>query len=32
MNTETARKIAEKRHAFMEEYLDEFYREWKGIN
>jgi len=32
MNNETARKIAEKRHAFMEEYLDEFYREWKGIN
>jgi len=30
MNTETARKTAEKRQAFMEEYLDEFYREWEG--
>ncbi len=30
MNTETARKIAEERHGFMEQYLKEFYREWKG--
>lgn len=30
MNTETARKIAEKRHAFMEDYLAEFFREWEG--
>ncbi len=30
MNTETARKIANSRHKFMEEYLDEFYKEWQG--
>ena len=30
MNTETARKIAEKRHEFMEQYLDQFYEEWNG--
>lgn len=30
MNTETARKIADKRHAFMEEYLQEFFLEWEG--
>lgn len=28
MNTETARSIANKRHEFMEEYLNEFYYEW----
>lgn len=28
MNTETARLIANKRHKFMEEYLNEFYHEW----
>jgi len=31
MNTETARKIAEKRHQFMQLYLQQFYDEWKGI-
>lgn len=31
MNTDTARKIAEKREKFMRDYLDEFYREWEGI-
>ncbi len=30
MNTETGKKIAEKRHAFMLEYLDQFYDEWSG--
>ena len=30
MNTETGRKLASKRHDFMVEYLNEFYREWDG--
>lgn len=30
MNTRTARAIAEERHTFMEQYLDQFYREWSG--
>ena len=30
MNTETARKIAKKRHEFMELYLQQFYEEWNG--
>ena len=30
MNTETGRKIAEKRHQFMELYLNEFFDEWDG--
>ncbi|WP_404452800.1 HD domain-containing protein [Virgibacillus necropolis] len=29
MNTPTAIKIAQERHAFMEAYLDQFFREWK---
>jgi uncharacterized protein len=32
MNTATAKQIAKKRHAVMEDYLDQFYREWEGIN
>ncbi len=30
MNTKTGRRIAEKRHQFMELYLDQFYAEWDG--
>ena len=30
MNTATAKKIAEQRHQFMEEFLDEFFKEWEG--
>jgi len=30
MKTETGKRMAEKRHAYMLDYLDEFYREWKG--
>lgn len=31
MNTSTGLKIANKRHEFMELYLDQFYNEWKGF-
>lgn len=30
MHTETARRIAEGRHKFMEDYLKQFYGEWEG--
>lgn len=30
MNTETARKIAEKRDAFLHSFVDEFLKEWNG--
>ncbi len=30
MNTSSAKKIADKRHRFMELFLDEFLAEWKG--
>ncbi len=30
MNTDTARKMAEDRHKFMEEFLDRFFQEWEG--
>ena len=30
MNTATGRAMAERRHQFMEQYLEEFYKEWEG--
>ena len=30
MNTKTAKKIAEGRHKFMEDYLKEFFAEWEA--
>lgn len=30
MNTETGKKIAMKRHVFMEQFLAQFYAEWEG--
>lgn len=30
MNTLTAKKLAEQRHQFMQQYLDQFYAEWDG--
>lgn len=30
MHTETARRLAEERHAFMEAYLRQFFREWEA--
>ena len=31
MNTETGKRMAAKRHLFMEVYLKEFYKEWGGM-
>ncbi len=30
MNTESGKKIAEERHLFMQQFLDQFYNEWNG--
>jgi uncharacterized protein len=30
MNTKTGTRIAEERHLFMENFLAQFYAEWKG--
>ena len=30
MHTKTGKKLAENRHQFMEDYLDQFYAEWEG--
>ncbi|QED48338.1 HD domain-containing protein [Cytobacillus dafuensis] len=30
LNTETAKNMAEKRHQYMEEFLEQFYHEWNG--
>lgn len=30
MNTDTGKRMAEERHAFMETYLEHFYKEWNG--
>ena len=30
MNTATGKKMATERHAFMETYLEQFYKEWEG--
>lgn len=30
MNTKTGRQLAEQRHQFMEQYLQQFYQEWDG--
>ncbi|WP_223067904.1 HD domain-containing protein [Paenibacillus caui] len=32
MNTDYARQLAESRHAFMQQYLDQFYQEWDAAD
>ena len=31
MKTQAGKIIAQKRHNFMQEYLDQFYNEWAGM-
>lgn len=31
MNTDTGRKLAEKRHQVMKDYLEQFFNEWNGL-
>ena len=30
MNTESGKRVAEDRHKYMEDFLNEFYHEWEG--
>ena len=32
MNTNTGRQIANQRHEYMQGFLDQFYKEWEGLN
>lgn len=32
MNTDTAKRIAEKRHRFMEKFLEKFFEEWNSTS
>lgn len=32
MNTATGKSLAEERHRFMEQYLEQFYKEWNGLS